>query len=244
MLRELATFSLVIVAFALVVAPAAAVVSMPVADTTITIADTGAVHVKNVQTVPDDPGGATSYHFDLQDIYSPENVVAYDYATGQPLKIQVKDSTDSAGYTVSFDKPYYDGYQFVVEYDCHRWIIYEGSGVYVFNMRPTQGTGMINRTYTVLLPRNLHYLGYDTSLDSPESVTDVGGSTDVVFHNVSDAGSGYAWEIRFNATGIDGEYRDMSPQNFKNPLPVPGMSLIAAAAALMIVALIIRKQRR
>jgi hypothetical protein len=148
----------------------------------------------------------------------------------------VKETSDVYGYEVYFDRPYYDGYTFVVEYDCHKRIIYEGSGIYSLNMRPAIDTRQIDRTYTVILPvRNFTYLGYNVALDHPTSETNTGSSICIVFHNVSNAGAGYAWEVRFGATGIDDEVRKVEVPDFKTP--VPGMSFIAAITALFILAI-------
>jgi hypothetical protein len=96
---------------------------------------------------------------------------------------------------------------------------------------------MIDRTYTVILPAcNFSYLGYDAALDHPVSETDPGTGVRIVFHNVSDSGSSYAWEIRFSASGIDDEVHKTEVPDFQHPLP--GMTFIAAVTALVIFAVI------
>jgi hypothetical protein len=215
-------------------------VSYPVVDTTITVKDSGAIHVKVVQTVPDDKEGATEYHFDLQKMYDPEYVYVYDYETHKPLQFETTNTSDTIGYAVHFGKPYYKGYTFVVEYDCHRRIIYEGTGVYSFGMRSAIDTRRVDRTYTIVFPpRNFTYLGYTATLDHPVSETETGGSVTVVFHGISEVGADHAWEVRFGATGIDNEVRKLNPPSYT--LPVPGMSFTAAIAALVIFA-IVRKR--
>jgi hypothetical protein len=229
----LACIAVTLVALLLVAPASAAGVPFPVTDTTITFQSSGAIHIKAVQTVADDKDGVTDYHFDLQKMYDPDYVFVYDYDTGQPLRYDTKESGDVIGYTVQFDRPYYNGYKFVVEYDCHRRIIYEGSGVYSFSMRTAIDSRHIDRTFTVILPtRNFTYLGYNTALDHPVSETQAGASLTIVFHNVTNAGDDYAWEVRFGATGIDAEVRKLDAPNYK--LPVPGMSFSAAIAALVI----------
>jgi hypothetical protein len=107
-------------------------------------------------------------------------------------------------------------------------------------MRPAVDTRTIDRTYTVVLPpKNFTYLGYNAAMDHPVSETETGGYIYIKFHNVSDAGSAYAWEVRFGATGIDEEVRNLDKPGYK--LPVPGMSSIAAIAALFILAIAARK---
>jgi hypothetical protein len=234
--RIFAAVALTALAIMLIIVPSFAGTPIPAVDTTLTVKETGAMHIKVVQTVPDNKDGATDYHFDLQKMYLPDYVFVYDHATGKPLKYDVKETSDVYGYEVHFDKPYYEGYKFVVEYDCHRRILYEGSGVYSLGMRPAIDTRRIDRTYTVVLPvRNFTYRGYNVALDHPASETDMGGSTWIVFHNVSNAGSGYAWEVRFGATGIDDEVRKVEVPDFKTP--IPGMSFIAAITALFILAI-------
>jgi hypothetical protein len=169
-------------------------------------------------------------------MYLPENVIIYDFTTGKPLHYNVKDTSEVYGYDVHFDRPYYDGYTFGVEYDCHRRILYEGRGVYSLGMRPAIDTRRIDRTYTVILPvRNFTYLGYNVALDHPVSETNKGDvNIWIVFQNVSNAGASYAWEVRFGATGIDGEVRNVEVPDFKT---LPGMSFIAAITALFILAI-------
>ena len=210
--------------------------SMPVIDTTITVQPSGAMHIKVVETVPDDPTGATDFRFDLQKIYQPENVSIYDAGTGRPLKYDIKETADTYGYNVHYDRPYYNGYTFVVEYDSHKRIIYEGAGVYSLGMRPAIDTRMMDRTYTVVLPwQNFTYLGYKETLDHPASVTDGAEGKVIAFHNVSNVNADYAWELRFRAQGIDAEVRQLSTEPFQ--APVPGMSFMAAIAALVIIAI-------
>ena len=226
-----------VAAFLLFVMPAVASTPYPVVDTTLTVNETGAIHIKVVQTVPDNIDGTVTYHFDLQKQYNPENVQVYDYETGDPLHIVMKEASDVYGYDVSFSRPYYNGYTFVVEYDCHKRIIYEGGGVYSLGMRPAIDARMIDRTYTVILPvQNFTYLGYNSALDKPTSETNTGDSTKIVFHNLSDQGASYAWEVRFKATGIDNEVFKAEVPPIGNP--IPGMSFIAAITALFILALV------
>jgi hypothetical protein len=206
---------------------------IPVVDTTLTVKESGAIHNKIVQTVPDNVDGAVDYHFELRKQYMPENVSVYDYATGKPLNYFLKETGDAYGYEVHFDRPYYDGYTFVVEYDCHKRIIYEGSGKYSLGMTLAADTRRIDRTYTVVLPvRNFTYLGYKESLAHPTSETDTGNSIRIVFHNVTNAGADYGWEVSFRASGIDGEVYKTEVSNFN--VPIPGMSFIAAITALFI----------
>jgi hypothetical protein len=234
---------LAVLAILLFVAPSFASSPIPVVDTTLTVKEAGAIHIKVVQTVPDNKDGATDYHFDLQKMYLPDYVFVYDYATGKPMKYDVKETSDVYGYDVHFDRPYYDGYQFVVEYDCHKRIIYEGSGVYSLSMRPAIDTRMVDRTYTVVLPaRNFTYLGYNVALDHPVSETATDDGTRIVFQNVSGAGADYAWEVRFRATGIDDEVRKVQAPDFKTP--IPGMSFIAAVSALVIIAFAKKRELR
>lgn len=221
------------IAIMVFITTSAASAPIPVVDTTITVKDSGAVHVKVIQTVPDNTDGAVDYHFDLAKNYLPENVHAYDYATGKPLDYSVKENSNVYGYEVHFDRPYYDGYTFVVEYDCHKRIIYEGAGVYSLSMRPAIDTRRIDRTYTVVLPvKNFTYLGYNSALDHATSETDTGNNIRIVFKNVSNAGADYAWDVRFGAKGIDDEVYKTEAPAFKTP--IPGMSFIAAVTALFI----------
>ncbi|HMK46278.1 MAG TPA: hypothetical protein VK436_06595, partial [Methanocella sp.] len=144
--------------------------------------------------------------FELQKQYRPENVSIYDYETGKPLKYQMKDLESVAAYDVSFDRPYFNGYTFVVEYDNHNHIIDEGGGTYSFGMRPGVDINKVERIYTVILPpQNFTYIGYNTALDRPISVDTVDGSTVIVFHNITSAPADYAWEIKFRAIGIKNE---------------------------------------
>jgi hypothetical protein len=138
---------------------------------------------------------------------------------------------------VHFDRPYYNGYTFVVEYDCHKRIIYEGSGKYSLGMSLAADTRRIDRTYTVVLPvRNFTYLGYKESLGHATSETDNGNNIRIVFHNVTNAGADYGWEVRFGASGIDDEVHKTEVSNFN--VPIPGMSFIAAITALFILVLV------
>jgi hypothetical protein len=230
-------------AILLVMMPASASTPYPVVDTTITVNETGAIHIKVVQTVPDDKDGAVNYHFDLQKMYRPENVEVYDYATGDPLHYVLKETSVTYGYDVSFSRPYYNGYTFVVEYDCHKRIIYEGAGVYSLGMRPAIDVRRIDRTYTVVLPvQNFTYIGYNSAVDHPTSETNTGDSYVIVFHNFSDAGASYAWEVRFEARGIDNEVFKAEVPSFNSP--IPGMSFIAAITALVILAFAKKRQQR
>jgi len=213
---------------------------IPVVDTTLTVKDSGAIHVKIMQTVSDNIDGAVDYHFELRKQYLPENITVYDYVTGKPLNYFMKETSDTYGYEVHFDRPYYDGYTFVVEYDCHKRIIYEGSGEYSLGMSLAPDTRRIDRTYTVILPvRNFTYLGYKESLDHATSETDTGNNIRIVFHDVIKAGDDYGWEVRFGARGIDNEVYKTEVPAFKTP--IPGISFIAAITALFI--LVIVKKR-
>jgi hypothetical protein len=235
--RIFAVAVLTALAILLFITPAAASAPIPVVDTTITVKESGAVHIKVIQTVPDNADGAVDYHFDLVKNYRPENVNAYDYETGKPLNYIMKEKAETYGYEVHFDRPYYNGYTFVVEYDCHKRIIYEGSGVYTLSMRAAIDTRRIDRTYTVVLPvKNFTYLGYNAALDHATSEIDTGNNIQIVFHNVSNAGSDYAWEVRFGAKGIDDEVYKTEVPDFKTPMP--GMSFIAAITALFILVLV------
>lgn len=238
--RTVAIILLSSIALALFAGSAAAGISMPATDTTLTVSESGAIHIWAMQAVPDSIDGATDYHFDLQKLYRPENVRMYDYETRTPLKFDVKETGDAYGYDVHFDRPYYNGYRFVTEYDCHNRIIYEGNDVYSLGMRSAVDTRTMDRSYTVVLPpKNFTYLGYNDAMDHPVSETETGGYIYIKFQNVSNAGSAYAWEVRFGATGIDNEVRMMDAPNYS--LPVPGMSFIAAVAALLIFTIVARK---
>lgn len=228
---------LIVSAFLLIIMPAVADTPIPVIDMTMTVNETGAIHVKVVQTVANNPEGAVESHFDLQKTYLPSNVVIYDFATGRPLNFFLKETSDLYQYEVHFDRPYYDGYTFVVEYDWHKRIIYEGNGVYSLGMSSPMDTRRIDRTYTVVLPvKNFTYLGYKESLAHATSETDTGNSIRIVFHEVSDAGADFSWEVRFGAKGIDDEVRKVEVPAFK--VPIPGMSFIAAITALVIFAIV------
>ena len=239
--RTAAVLLLSSIALALFSGVAVADITMPATDITLTVNESGAIHIWALQTVPDSKDGITDYHFDLQKIYRPENVRVYDFETREPLKLDMKETGEVYGYDVHFDRPYYDGYRFVTEYDCHKRIIYEGKGVYSLGMRPAIDIRMMDRTYTVILPpENFTYLGYNAAMDHPVSETETGGYIYIKFHNVSNAGSNYAWEVRFGATGIDSEVRNTGPSAYS--LPLPGMSFIAAVAALLIFAIVARKK--
>jgi hypothetical protein len=208
-------------------------------DTTLTVKDSGALHIKIVQTVADNPDGAVDYHFELRKQYLPENLSVYDYTTGKPLNYFLKETSDSYGYEAHFDRPYYDGYTFVVEYDCHKRIIYEGSGVYSLGMSLAADTRRIDRTYSVLLPvRNFTYISYKESLAHATSETTTGDNVRIVFHNVTNAGADYGWEVRFRASGIEDEVFKTEVSNFNVPIAIPGMSFIAAITALFIIVLV------
>lgn len=228
---------LILSALLLIIMPAVADTPIPVIDTTMTVNEAGAIHVKVVQTVANNPDGAVEYHFDLQKAYLPSNVIIYDFATGRPLNFFLKETSDLYQYEVHFDRPYYDGYTFVVEYDWHKRIIYEGGGVYSLGMSSAMDTRRIDRTYTIVLPvRNFTYLGYKESLAHATSETDTGNSIRIVFHDVSTAGADFSWEVRFGAKGIDDEVRNVEVPAFK--VPIPGMSFIAAITALVIFAIV------
>jgi hypothetical protein len=212
---------------------------IPVVDTTLTVKDSGALHMRIVQTVPDNVDGAVDYHFELRKQYLPENVSVYDYVTGKPLNFFLKETSDSYGYEVHFDRPYHDGYTFVVEYDCHKRIIYEGSGEYSLGMSLAADTRRIDRTYTIVLPvRNFTYLGYKESLDHAKSETDTGNNVQIVFHGIINAGTDYGWEVRFRASGIDSEVFKTDVPSFNMPVEIPGMSFIAAITAFFIIVLV------
>jgi hypothetical protein len=234
--RVLVAAVLALSVFMLISLSAAASTPLPVIATTMTVNETGAIHVKVVQTVADNPDGAVDYHFDLQKIYHPSNVIIYDYATGKPLNFFMKETSDVYSYEADFDRPYYEGYTFVVEYDWHKRIIYEGNGVYSLGMSSAMDMRRVDRTYTVVLPvQNFTYLGYNEALDHATSETNTGDSIRIVFHDVNDAGSDYSWEVRFGAKGIDDEVRKADVPEFK--VPIPGMSFIAAITALVIFAI-------
>jgi hypothetical protein len=227
---------LMVSAFLLVMMPAVADTPIPVMDTTMTVNETGAIHVKVVQTVADNPDGAVEYHFDLQKMYLPSNVIIYDFATGRPLNFFLKETPDLYQYEVHFDRPYYEGYTFVVEYDWHKRIIYEGGGVYSLGMSSAMSTGRIDRTYTIFLPvQNFTYTGYKESLAHATSETNTGNSIRIEFHDVTAAGADFSWEVRFGAKGIDNEVRKTEVPAFN--APIPGMSFIAAITALVIFAI-------
>jgi hypothetical protein len=223
-------------AILLFVMPSVAGSPIPVVNTTLAVKESGAINVVVMQIVPDNTDGTNDYYFELNKMYSPENVIVYDYETGKPLKYDMKDKGSVYGYEVHFDRPYYNGYIFVVEYDCHRRITYEGKGVYSLGFRGSVDTRVIDRYYTVLLPtRNFTYLGFNEAMDHPVSETNNGNAVIIGFHNVSDAGAGYAWEVRFGATGIENEVHKTEVPDFKTPMP--GMSFIAAITALVILAI-------
>ena len=52
---------------------------------------------------------------------------------------------------------------------------------------------------------NYHFDLHKESLDHAISETDTGNNIRIMFHNVSNAGADYAWEVRFGAKGIDDE---------------------------------------
>jgi hypothetical protein len=228
---------LIIAAFLLIVMSAVADPPIPIMDTTMTVNETGAIRVKVVQTVADNPDGAVEYHFDLQKIYLPSNVFVYDFATGKPLDYIIKETSDLYQYEVHFDRPYFNGYTFVVEYNWHKRIIYEGNGVYGLGMSSAMDTRRVDRTYTVVLPvKNFTYLGYKDALAHATSETNTGNSIRIVFHDVNDIGTEFSWEVRFGAKGIDNEVRKAEVPAFN--APISGMSFIAAITALLIFAIV------
>lgn len=210
--------------------------STPVHDTTMIINKSGAIHFKIVDTLPATRDGVTGSHFELQKQFRPENVSVYDYATGQPLEYTKKDLESVVTYDVSFRRPYYEGYSYVVEYDNHNKIVDEGKGVYSIGFRPGVDIHKIRRVSTVVFPpENFTYLDYNHALDPPVSVEQVEGSTVLKFDNTSSAPADYAWEIKFRAIDIKDELVKPKSGTAK-PLPgltVPG-TLIALAAGVVL----------
>jgi len=244
-LWKLAIFALLVLAAALfLTAPAATgQVTTPVTNLTITMNETGAIHYKLIQTVASNPDGAVSYSFELQKQYDPENVSVYDFSTGAPLQYTTRDVTSAIDYDVSFGRPYFDGYTFVVEYDNHYRIVDEGNGVYSLGYRPAVDINNVRRMTTVVLPaRNVTYLNYNTALDKPVSVDTENGHTVIRFDNTTEGGD-YAWEIRFKAVGISGEVR--TPQTGAATMPplAPPLGPVAAIIALAGGALLVRKKK-
>jgi len=208
--------------------------SIPVSDLTMVINDKGAIHYKIVQTLPISRDGFTTYHFELQKQYRPENLSIYDYATGKPLGLNKKELENVYIYDVNFDRPYFNGYTFVIEYDNHNRIVDEGAGVYSIGMRPGIDINKVERISTVVLPeKNFTYLDYNHALDKPVSVEDVDGRKTIRFRNISSAPTDYAWEVRFKAVGIKEEVR--TPKSGV-PVEVPGMTVFTALMAIAVVA--------
>lgn len=235
--RVVALIALTLITVALFILPATADESLPVLDTTISLTESGAVHFKIIPALPANRDGVTTYHFELQKMYNPENVSVYDSATGKPLSVNIKDMEGVTSYDVSFDRPYYNGYSFVIEYDNHKRLIDEGSGVYSIGMRPAVSIVKTERIFTIILPpENFTYLGYNQALDHPVSVTNEGRSTIIVFRNTSSAPADYAWEIKFRAIGVRDEVRKVETGGMT--LPVPGMTFVAALAALWAIVLL------
>lgn len=216
--------------------------SLPVSNVTVDIAETGAVHYRYVQTTQSSRDGLTDFYFELQKQYRPENVSISDFATGRPLKYTRKESENVINYVVHFDRPYYEGYTFVIEYDNHNRIVDEGGGTYSIGMRPGVDINKVERISTVVLPpNNFTYLDYNHALDQPVSVEDVDGRTTIRFRNVSSAPASYAWEIKFRAVGIKDEVR--SPKSGGAIPAVSGMAGCLSLASLLIVAGLILKKR-
>ena len=213
--------------------------SIPVSDLTMVINETGAVHFKIIQTLPTNRDGFTTYHFELQKQYRPENITAYDFTTGKPLGLNRKELETVDTYDVNFDRPYFNGYTFVVEYDNHNRIVDEGAGIYSIGMRPGVDINKVDRISTVVLPeKNFTYMDYNHALDKPVSVEDVGGRKTIQFRNTSSAPADYAWEIRFRAVGIKDEVR--TPKSGA-PIAVPGMTIFTSLFALAMVARLVKK---
>jgi hypothetical protein len=219
---------------ALFVMPVAAE-SLPAVDTTITIAESGAMHFRLVQMIPEERDGVTDYRFELQKTYLPGNVSIVDNVSGKPLAYDRKETETTIIYDVHFDRPYYEGYSFVIEYDNHKRIVDEGGGLYSFGMRPAVSIKKTERVYTVVFPpKNFTYVGFNKALDHPASVTGEGGGTIVTFRNVTCAPADYAWEVRFRAIGIRDEVRAPDTGGFS--VPVPGLTAMAALAAIWAIA--------
>ncbi len=214
--------------------------SIPVFNMTLEIKETGALHYKIVQTMPSSRDGVTSARFELQKQFRPENVSVYDYATGKPLKYDLKELETADAYTVHFDRPYFTGYTFAVEYDNHNRIVDEGKGVYSIGYRPGVDINKVERISTVILPlKNFTYLDYNHALDKPVSVEKIDGRTTIRFRNVSSAPADYAWEIKFRAVGIKDELK--TPKSGA-PVSVPGMTAFISLITLIAAARLVRKQ--
>ncbi|CAJ38117.1 hypothetical protein [Methanocella arvoryzae] len=213
--------------------------SIPVFNMTLTIEETGALHYKIVQTMPASRDGVTNARLELQKQYRPENVSIYDYATGKPLKYNLKEQENVLIYDVHFDRPYFTGYTFVVEYDNHNRIVEEGRGVYSIGYRPGVDINRVERISTVILPpKNFTYLDYNHALDKPVSVQNVDGRTIVQFRNISSAPAEYAWEIKFRAVGIKDELK--TPKS-GSPVAVPGMTAVISLITLIAAVRLIKK---
>jgi hypothetical protein len=212
--------------------------SIGVTNMTIEISETGALHYKIIQTMQGSRDGVTGSYLELQKQFKPENLSIYDYATGKPLKYNQKEFETAYAYDLIFDRPYYTGYTFVVEYDNHNRIIDEGKGIYSIGTRPGVDIRKIERIYTIILPeKNFTYLDYNHALDKPVSVEKSDGRTIVQFRNTSSAPADYAWEIKFRAVGIKDELR--KPESGKQ-VPLPGMSAFLSIFVLIAVARLIR----
>lgn len=212
--------------------------SIAVTNTTIEISETGALHYQIIQTVQSSRDGVTGSYLELQKQFRPENLSIYDYATGKPLKYTQKEYETAYAYDVIFDRPYYTGYTYVVEYDNHRRIIDEGKGVYSLGTRPGVDIRKIERITTIILPAtNFTYLDYNHALDKPVSVEKSDGRTIIRFRNISSAPANYAWEIKFKAVGIKDELRQ--PES-GGQAPLPGMSAFLSIFVLIAVARLVR----
>jgi hypothetical protein len=176
-------------------------------EVTVKMNDDGSIHFKLVETVPADIKGLTDFYLTLQKMYDPDNLTVYDYNTGKLLKYTIKENNDTYGFTIHFDRPYYEGYKFVMEYDNHKRIIDEGKGAYSISMRYAVYGDPVENNYFVLMPADFTYLGHNIALEAPESVEKLENGTKVTFHNMSVAEKDFAWEIKFRAKGIEDEVR-------------------------------------
>lgn len=228
------------VVFVLFASVAVSQESIAVSDMTMSINESGAIHFKIVETTPSSRDGIATFHFELQKQYRPENVSIYDYNTGKPLKYTTKDLELVTTYDVAFDRPYYNGYTFVIEYDNHNRIVDESKGVYSIGFRPGVDISKVERISAVILPpKNFTYLDYNHALDKPISVEDVEGSKVIRFRNVSSAPADYAWEIKFRAVGIKDEVRTPKAGS---PVNVPGMTAFLAFTAIAVVARLYKRK--
>lgn len=213
--------------------------NIPVVNITLEIKESGALHYKIVQTMAHSREGITSSHFELQKQFRPENLSVYDYATGKPLKYDMKELESVFTYDVHFDRPYYTGYTFVIEYDNHNRIVDEGKGTYSIGYRPGVDINKVERISTVILPpKNFTYLDYNHALDKPVSVENVSGRMTIQFRNISSAPTDYAWEIKFRAIGIKDELK--TPKSGA-PVAVPGMTAFISIFTLIAAVRLLKK---